>query len=820
VYAKGAYSKYTIDNNQSYLNLGNLSINSNALFYTDTAATAAGPGTRTLTPVGIANGQYVNPYTPTITATGLLGNSVSNVDPKSVTVDASHHVTQMTINNAAAGLDWLHDTAQTTARTFQSGGTWNHGPLKVEFLVGDVKSDFQRESKRTSVAQYYGTSTMSVLPNGLWTYAFPANSTYNLYNPAPYAVLAAPQATAATNASSTVVKAIPAYTAAQSPNLTYSQPQLTYNGRIASTEERTGKVDLTYALNDKIPFLTRFKTGLNLRDTIWNSYTGGGYTVNGSTNPQIIVPSGNIRSSLVGCQDTAGSLATGGNKCNYGLVPSNGYSTALSNAVYVTPAALQDIIGQSLNGNMTATSFMNGVSGYSGVVSNWPQLNVDKLFALSGVPNANLDCIITCKANDGKVYPQPASLLKERTKAAYLMTDFNIDRFPFTDKALPFGWEIEGNIGYRFVKTDVHGTGNMTFRSITKAATFDTNGAVNDVSITAPTAVNASAIDRLPSLNAAVWVVPDKVVVRYSGAKTVARPRADRLLAQGTCTYDERFALDVDQRCSGTIGNPGLLAQKNVNQNLSVEYYPSKDTMVTLSYFVQHGIIGPELAQSTTAGSIGVGLVDPTTGKDLSAIPYDFTSWQNSVANTRKGWEFSTKTAFTFLPSILRFTGFDGNYTKLASVSSSRFLVDLLSGAALPPYRESTFQYNWAFWYDDGKLNARIAVQSASPYFTAIAGDSGNTVNNYPNASGNTRPPPYNPGSPNFRDKTRYVDAKISYKITPNLEIFTEARNLTNKPTSNSQGSYVPFSSGAPSLLDYSFTGRRIMAGLNFRYGG
>ena len=84
----------------------------------------------------------------------------------------------------------------------------------------------------------------------------------------------------------------------------------------------------------------------------------------------------------------------------------------------------------------------------------------------------------------------------------------------------------------------------------------------------------------------------------------------------------------------------------------------------------------------------------------------------------------------------------------------------------------------------------------------------------------NARPPAYNPGSPNFKDATRYVDAKISYKITPNIEVFLEGRNLNNAATSNSQGAYVPFSDGTPSILDYSYAGRRIMTGANFRFGG
>jgi hypothetical protein len=105
-------------------------------------------------------------------------------------------------------------------------------------------------------------------------------------------------------------------------------------------------------------------------------------------------------------------------------------------------------------------------------------------------------------------------------------------------------------------------------------------------------------------------------------------------------------------------------------------------------------------------------------------------------------------------------------------------------------------------------------------YFNNIAGSSSNYLNNYPNASGNARPPAYNPGSPNFRDATRYVDAKIQYRITPEFDVFIEGRNLNNAATSNSQGSYVPFSNGTPSILDYSYAGRRIMVGADFRFGG
>jgi len=822
VYAKGSYTKYTADNKQTYFNLGNVATNTTNSF-TDTN------GVRGLSQAGRNSSYYLYPTTASYLGNvGLVQGATANVDPSSVKVDASHHVTSMTLTNGSASLDQLHDTSEVVNKYFQTGGTFTRGGLKAEWLIGDAKSDFTRESRRTTFSQLYGTATMSILPNGTWNYAFPANSTFDMRNPAAYVTLQAPVASTAVTAGqrdgASAIKSIPAYTATQNPALSYSSPQLTYTPQARDTEERTAKLDLTYQAPDTIPFFTRFKTGFNLRDTFVNAYTGGAFLA--SSNPFVVVPQSAIRSSLVGCQDTAGSLAAGGNKCQYGFVPSNTYNSATSGTVYVTPAQLADIIGQSLGGNATPTSFFNGSSvAPTGILSNWPTIDVDKVFALSGVPNMNMNCLHSCVGSDGKTYNAPVAKMKERSQAGYLMADFNVDRFPFTDRALPFGLELEGNLGYRYVKTKVSGTGTMTFTSITKNRNFNPAnptdaGGVDTTSITTNTAVNDTTHDFLPIYNLAAWVVPDKLVLRYNRARTVARPPVGNLLPQGTCIYDQRNDdSNIDQRCSSTVGNPGLLAQKNLNQNWSAEFYPNKDTMLSLSYFKQKGLVGASMVQSNS-GVLGLNVTDPVTGVSLGDLPFDYNTFVNGVPTTRTGWEFNTKTAFTFLPSVLRYTGFDGNYTKLASVTSTQNFVDLLTGASLPPLRESKFQYNWAFWYDDGRLAMRVAVQGVAPFFNNIAGSTSNYLNNYPNASGNTRAPAYNPGSPNFRDATRYVDAKISYKITPNIEVFAEGRNLTNATTSNSQGSYVPFSDGTPSILDYSFSGRRIMAGANFRFGG
>lgn len=322
-----------------------------------------------------------------------------------------------------------------------------------------------------------------------------------------------------------------------------------------------------------------------------------------------------------------------------------------------------------------------------GAVRRWTQIDVEKVFQLAGIPNVNFDCLKECTGSDGKKYAQPVGTFSERVRSGYLMTDYNIDHLPWTDRALPFGWEVDGNVGVRIVNTKVEGTGIMSFTSIQKTAAYNPSnpnqaGGTVTNTLSTPTVMSASTTDYRPSFNAAL-----------------------------------------------------------------------------------------------------------------------------------------SKTAFTFLPWALKYTGFDANYTKLRSATSAVNVVDLITGTPLPPARESKYSYNLALWYDDGALSARVAVQAVASYFTCIAACGATSVNNHPSSPGVTRitVTPYNPGPPNFRDGTRYIDAKIAYRFKNGIEIFAEGGNLGRATTSNSQGSFSPFADGTPNLLDYAYAGRRIMIGMNIR---
>lgn len=833
VYGKVDVNRRKIDDNQLTYGLGGLNVNPRST----TSPSYYGPaytdsnGVRTAVP---GSGYYTYDNYSYVSNSYPYQGAVANVDPSTVIVDANHHVTQFGISDGNANTDQIHNITETNSTYLQAGGTWHHGPLLAEFMIGDAKSDFKRGDKRTNFYVNYGPALLHVLPNGLWTYDFQNN--FNQADPTQYSqVYGATGNTKAVPLSPTNTVYVPAYTKDQQPLLTQA-PQITFSPSIRETEERTAKLDLTYQAPEFVPFFTRFKTGFNLRDTSGNSWGGGGYTAQSAQGtfgqpgyvPAVIVPTALIRGHFVGCQDTPGSLGTGGEACPNGFVPRSDPLWARSGMNYMSPEQFEQIVAASMTQGPWSQFFGGAKNRPSGLINGWNQIDVEKVYSMVGAPNINFDCVKECTGTDGKVYQQPVGTFKERTTAGYLMGDFELDHVPFTERSLPFGMTLDGNLGYRWVRTRTHATGQMGFTSIIKTDNYDplnpnAAGGTQETTVTKNTSFDGVTTDFMPIYNLSLWVVPDTVVLRYNHAKTVARPPVSALLPAGRCIYDQRLedlGDNVDQSCSGTIGNPALQAQKNINQNLSLEWYPNKDTMFSLAYFKQDGKVGPAVKYGKTGVKVfdGSSEVDPATGMPLGDMKFDYSTWVNGAATSRKGLEFGSKTAFTFLPWFLRYTGLDLNYTKLRSATSSANVVDLITGDPLPPARESKYSYNWALWYDDGQWSGRVAVQAVASFFNCIAACGANTVNNFPNAGGGrTTVLPYNPGSPNFRDATRFLDGKIAYKWRPNVEFFVEGRNLGNATTSNSQAQYSAFADGTPNLLDYAYSGRRIMVGVNIR---
>ena len=207
----------------------------------------------------------------------------------------------------------------------------------------------------------------------------------------------------------------------------------------------------------------------------------------------------------------------------------------------------------------------------------------------------------------------------------------------------------------------------------------------------------------------------------------------------------------------------------------------------------------------------------------LADFEFNYPTWENGPGYKRDIWEFSAKTAFTFLPWFLKYTGADANLSILSSAATTGTR-DPLSGDVMLPPDESKYYTNASLWYDDGKLNLRVAYQKRSARFSCITPCGGNNIDvNYPGEGwSNVRlvAPGYNPGVARFNDASTFIDAKASYNVTKNLQVYLEGRNMTREGQSVSTGDYLPFADGTPRIMRISYGGRRILAGVRVQFGG
>jgi TonB-dependent receptor len=843
LYAKASGNKREVTDVTGSIALGQISFN-NAAVNSSTYTGSSFVDTNGVRAVVPASNYTLLPGTLSASATSgqapIQGATVS-IRP-GYTVDASHHVTSYTLSEGSVVTDIIYSKIKTDSQYLSTGGTYQDRGLKVEFMLGDAKSGFERLDRRGAYGFNGGQSTFTILPDGAWGTQFSGGDNFQLDYP-KYGPLSAQAASAAVAPSATNPASSPAYTAAQRPLVTPQTTLTVLRALKSETQEKTAKVDLSYALSDKVPFLNKVKLGFNGREisrTSWSPGTAGttvkepvGTFGSASYIPGVYLPTVLQTNNVRGCEGTPTSLAAGGQPCAYGFNPSTSITNPFNGTTMFTQAGYIDLIKQTLSVEPRGQFYSGAKDRPDGLINGWKQIDIEKLYSLAGI-STHMDCIVECVASDGKVYKQPVNGNRERSLATYLMTDFEIDRLPFTNKPLPFGMELSGNFGYRIVQTDVEGVGAVQFNSVRKNGNFDPlrpelAAGVTTFTVRQNTALTNKTTDIMPTLNLALWPIPNKLVVRYNRAKTVARPPLSKLIPNANCTFDERKldlpeladGDDVDQACSNTLGNPGLKPYTNLNQNLSVEWYPNKDTMFSLSGYKQKGLIGAPTKRVTRENVklfAGTDAVDPVSGTPLGDVEFTVTQWDNENPTNREGFEFSSKTAFTFLPSVLRYTGFDANLTKQKAEQEVP-MYDLITGDELPIRGSPKYSYNASLWYDDGKLSARVALQVVATRFSGFSpeANTGSGVNNYPAPGVSVTATPYNPGAPIFANMTRYIDAKIGYKFRKGFEVFLEGRNLGLSRRTNSTGGYQDFSNGIPSVYTDAYSGARIMVGLNIR---
>lgn len=843
IYAKGTIANRSIhDQNRSRNPLaGNNGIFNSNVAGTFVDTTTGYPRTRSVSPNAPA-GYYLYDAAYGFNNVGnnaTLGN-VLNVVPSSVKVDSNHNVTQMTLTNNAVSIDQIENQIDLKTKYAQAGAEYRGEHLEIDLWGGYTKATTSRADMRTSRTYTYGDATLTVQPNGLWDIQLP--STYDETNPSNFVQLSTPACVAGgTNpatcigqnavAASATGPATPQYLVSQMPQVTPNF-SIQYTPSLGESAEKIAKFDLAYNTRDAIPFFTRFKVGAMYRNQKISKWGNGGYTAATAIGtfgqpgyvPAVIVPTAIVRGTYRACQPTAGSSAAGGLSCNYGFVPSTNPANVRSGVDTLTPDQLRTLFSQTLEAPTSA--FFGDLPNRGNLPPAWQGIRTDKLFAQLGAAQfMNFDCLKQCMGSDGKMYDQPVTRVNETIKNVYGMFDF--------EQKLPWGLVFNGNAGIRGVFTTDQASGLQTITAIRVTPIYnplDPNNAAGFVSqsFSKPINIKRSTTDWLPSVNLNLWGFDQSVVFRLYGGKTIARPNVDNLVPAGTCTVDEREILDTgsadEYGCSGRLGNAGLKPFTAWSYNASLEWYPNADTLFSVAYGKLDVKIGKPIAVTVLdkpyAGSTEI---DPITGRPLADIEFLVPTWANGPGYKRDIWEFAVKTAYTFLPGPLKYLGADANLSILSSAVTTG-QQDPLTGDVMLPPDESKYYANASLWYDDGKLNMRVSYQYRTQRFNCITPCAGgNTVDiNYPGEQWtNVRlvAPGYNPGVPRFTDSSTFIDAKISYNINRNFQVYLEGRNMTREAQTISTGGYTDFADGTPKIMRLQYGGRRVTGGVRVQFG-
>ena len=394
--------------------------------------------------------------------------------------------------------------------------------------------------------------------------------------------------------------------------------------------------------------------------------------------------------------------------------------------------------------------------------------------------------------------PAGTNSQSEKTGAFYTQLRFGFDdwRFP-----------VDGNIGVRYVKTDMKARGYTVFNP-TNIPNDPPGYTVVGPAIPVIAAQSAardydnSYHNVLPSLNLRMKAA-DKLQFRFGAAMGISRPDFTQL--QGYTTLSET----IDSTLTGTVrnvnnvaltgtseGNPNLRPIKSSQVDLTGEWYFAPAGSLTVAVFNKRlkDII---LTQSYNY---------PLQGTDGKEYNFNVTAPVNGARGHARGIEIAYQQYFDKLPGWLSGIGVQANYTYVDSATKlynpvySAYCSGSDGGASnlnlningcdvdgrtfgdLPLQNLSKNSYNLALLYDKGPLSARLAWSWRSKYLQAV------NVNGTRGTDGtDTNPASPTRGQrniawalPTWADDFGQLDASLFYNFTENLSLGVEAQNLTD----------------------------------------
>lgn len=339
---------------------------------------------------------------------------------------------------------------------------------------------------------------------------------------------------------------------------------------------------------------------------------------------------------------------------------------------------------------------------------------------------------------------------RERSLSAFVQADFN------TELA---GMPFRGNVGIRQVKTKLTSTGYVGTTLATVEREYD---------------------DTLPAMNLSLEPIDD-FLVRFGAAKVMSRPDLPQLTPGGSIT-------NANQTLSS--GNPYLNPIRANTVDLSFEWYPEKETLVSVGLFYKD-IKSYIQNISETIPFRETGLPESllANGNTMDSI-FTITRAGNTKGGPLKGFEISVQKPFTFLPAPFDDFGGIANFTYVTSD------IDYRVGARTvrePLVGLSPKSFNATLYYENDDFSARVSGSFRDEYLTQISPGNANDIRG--------------------KASTFNLDFSASYNFSEQISVTFEAINLTDEFDERWVGT-----STRQNSEEYVHYGRQFFLGAKYKY--
>jgi len=265
-----------------------------------------------------------------------------------------------------------------------------------------------------------------------------------------------------------------------------------------------------------------------------------------------------------------------------------------------------------------------------------------------------------------------------------------------------------------------------------------------DVSVVEPVIGKKDYDYWLPSMNLR-WEAKENLIARLAYFRSVVRPNLGDVVPSGEIEFEEELDDgEVERTTEGEIGNPNLVPMWAHNFDVSFEWYPSNNAVLSVGAFykdIRNFVVDRTVEDITIQGIHFDEVVRPYNG-DKAEV---------------KGFEFNYQQSLTFLPGALDGIILGLNYTY---VDSEAEIFDGEDLRIIPLPKTSKNIANIVIGYEKGPLSLRAAMTYRDEYLDELNSSDGDRY---------------------VLDHTQW-DFSASYEVMDGVKIYGELSNVGDEP--------------------------------------